>query len=151
MSYQAQQRHLARMQREDVRASRLRQKELEQKQKEGFKLSALQRARLEVDAHENQLEVLLSLHKEVRAVFDWIGTRAALPPPNPPLAGKHQFLAQVQEVFEPVTGRRPDHSEASAKDRADEENAHLELSQDTAEIEQMRKLAEKILSGNTAA
>lgn len=151
MSYQAAKRNLALMHRESVRASRLHQKELERRMKENLKLSALEQARLEVETHENQLEVLLSVHKEARPAFDWIATRAALTPPKPPVAGKHQFLAHLDEILEPILGRKPDHPASEAKDRADEERLMQELSQDIVEIDRMRKLAEEILSGDTAA
>jgi hypothetical protein len=151
MSYHSAKKTLALMQRESVRACRLHQKELERRMKESFKLSALEQARLEVEAHENQLAVLLSVHKEARPAFDWIATRAVLTPPKPPVSGKHQFLAHLDEILEPILGRKPDHPASEAKDRADEERSMQELSQDIVEIDRMRKLAEEILSGDSTA
>ena len=58
-------------QRRDEREAKRRQRELERRLKEQAKLSALEQARLEVEAHENELEVLLSIHKERSAAVDW--------------------------------------------------------------------------------
>ena len=44
------------------------------------KLTAQDQARLEVEAFENSLEVLLSVHKEASPRFDWIGSLSALSP-----------------------------------------------------------------------
>ena len=49
-----------RLEREETK----RQKELERRLKEQAKLSALEQARLAVETYENELEVLLSVHKE---------------------------------------------------------------------------------------
>ena len=50
--------------RRSEREARKRHRELERRIKERAKLSALQQAQLDVEAHENALEVLLSVHKE---------------------------------------------------------------------------------------
>src|SRR5882724_8135046 len=69
--------------RRQERESQKRQRELERRAKEQAKLSALEQARLEVDTYENQVEVLLSVHKEQGKTWDWMGVLASLPPPAP--------------------------------------------------------------------
>lgn len=66
------------------RAAQIRQRELAKQIKEQAKLSTQQQARLEVDALENALEVLLSVHKGGSPALDW---RQVLnePPPLPPV------------------------------------------------------------------
>lgn len=66
------------------RAAQVRQRELAKQIKEQAKLSTQQQARLEVDAFENALEVLLSVHKGGSPALDW---RQVLnePPPLPPV------------------------------------------------------------------
>lgn len=58
--------------RRSERETRKRHRELERRIKERAKLSALEQARLDVEAHENALEVLLSVHKEQGAPIEWV-------------------------------------------------------------------------------
>ncbi len=62
----------------EERAALKRQRELERALKEQAKRSALEQAKLEVEAFENSIDVLLSVHKDVSAPFDWIGAVTAL-------------------------------------------------------------------------
>jgi hypothetical protein len=73
------------------RAAQVRQRELAKQIKEQAKLSTQQQARLEVDAFENALEVLLSVHKGGSPALDW---RQVLnePPPLPPVRQRLQEL-----------------------------------------------------------
>ena len=81
-----------------------RQKELERRIKEQAKLSATEQARLEVEAHENALEVLLSVHKQQSEPFDWGGIAAALPPHEPPRLARHETAALLRRA---VSGAVP--------------------------------------------
>lgn len=66
--------------------------------KEQAKLSAQEQARLEVDAFENELELLLSVHKEASPRFDWMEPLSALPPHKPSgsdLAAYEQECAEL--------------------------------------------------------
>ena len=67
MNLTAQWRRLQAEQRRQERDAQKRQKDFERRLKERAKLSVLEQARLEVEAHENALEVLLSVHKEQSA------------------------------------------------------------------------------------
>ncbi len=89
-----------RQQREELK----RQKELERRIKEQAKLSATEQARLEVEAHENALEVLLSVHKQQSEPFDWGGIAAALPPHEPPRLARHETAALLRRA---VSGAVP--------------------------------------------
>ncbi len=51
--------------------------------KDQAKLSAQEQARLEVEAFENELELLLSVQKETSSRFDWMEPLSALPPYKP--------------------------------------------------------------------
>jgi len=70
-SWTTQIRRLQAEQRRQEREIRKRQKDLEWRSKESAKLSASEQARLAVEAHENALDVLLSVHKEQSAAIDW--------------------------------------------------------------------------------
>src|SRR5947208_1509239 len=78
-SWSADLRRLDAAQRRDEREAKRRQKELERRLKEQAKLSALEQARLAVEAHDNDLEVLLSVHKEQSAAVDWPCLASGLP------------------------------------------------------------------------
>src|SRR6266480_4295746 len=80
------------------REEKKRQKELERRLKEQEKLSALEQARLVVEAHENELEVLLSVHKERSTAVDWRALSSALPPPEPPRLARHELLALAKRI-----------------------------------------------------
>src|SRR5438445_161464 len=69
--------------RREEREAQRRQRQLERRAKEQAKLSALEQARLEVDTYENQVAVLLSIHKEQGKSWDWVRVLASLPPPLP--------------------------------------------------------------------
>lgn len=64
------------------RAALRQARELARQSKEQAKLDEYTRAQLEVKAHENQLQVLLSLYKEVGVTWDWHKIAASLPPPS---------------------------------------------------------------------
>ena len=66
------------------REAKRRQRELEKQAKGKAKLTALEQAKLEVDTFNNELDVLLSIHKDVADSTDWLGI-ANLPPPIPPI------------------------------------------------------------------
>jgi hypothetical protein len=77
--------------RRQQRDAQKRQRDLEHQIKEQAKLSAIEQARLEVEAHENKLEVLLSVHKEQGETWDWIALAASLPPPSPRKNSNHEL------------------------------------------------------------
>ena len=64
MGYRATFRAIKAAERRSVRDAQKRHREFERQYKEQAKLSAIEQARLEVETHENKLEVLLSVHKE---------------------------------------------------------------------------------------
>jgi hypothetical protein len=57
------------------RDSQKRRRELERLAKESAKLSAVEQARLDVETFENQLDVILSIHKEPCREWDWLAIR----------------------------------------------------------------------------
>src|ERR1017187_2822044 len=77
--------------RRQQRDAQRRQRDLEHQIKEQAKLSVIEQARLEVETHENNLEVLLSVHKEQGEIWDWIALAASLPPPGPQKNSNHEL------------------------------------------------------------
>lgn len=101
MSWAAAQKRMEAARKRDERASLKRQKELERMLKEQAKLSAQDQARLEVEAFENSMEVLLSVHKDARPKFDWMEPLSALPPHQPmdsDLAAYEQERAEWEKM-----------------------------------------------------
>jgi hypothetical protein len=64
--------------RQEERLALKRQRALERALKELDKRSIQEQARLEVESFENAIDVLISIHKDVSAPFDWIDAVAAL-------------------------------------------------------------------------
>ena len=83
MGYQGTLRAMEAAERRHQRDAQKRQRELDRRIKEQAKLSAIEQARLEVETHENQLDVLLSVHKAQGETWDWVALAASLPPPCP--------------------------------------------------------------------
>lgn len=83
MSWAAAQKRIEAARKREERAALKRQRELERMMKEQAKLSALEQAKLEVESYENTLEVLLSVHKDASAKFDWMEPLSTLSPHAP--------------------------------------------------------------------
>jgi len=126
----------SRARKRDDRAYLKRQKELARMLKEQEKLSAQERARLEVEAFENSLEVLLSIHKQANAKFDWMEPLCTLPP-HVPVNG--DFKAHEQERAEWAKM----HSLAK-RVLAGEESAYDEALQDLSGFSELSKIGSSI-------
>jgi hypothetical protein len=131
-----------------------RQRELARFEKEKAKLSAQEQARLEVSAYENQVEILLSVHKEPCEEWDWLGFASALSEPFP----KTYFLRELRAkgvalLADAGSGEASDSAVQRAR-AADEQN-FAELNRDYARekgsTDHLRALALRILAGESMA
>jgi hypothetical protein len=129
-------------QRRGEREAKRRQKELQRRLKEQAKLSALEQARLEVEAHENELEVLLSIHKERSAAVDWRALASGLPPHEPARLARHELAALAKQ-----TGVE----EAREVDELEYQTARARYETQFAEWEKMHSLARRVLAGEGRA
>ncbi len=123
-------------------------KELERRTKEQVRLSVIEQARLEVETHENLLEVLLSVHKEQGQEVNWRKFAAALPPPAPSNLRLHEKAALLQAL------NPKSEVSCEAAIRLDESSFQEALKAHVvavSEMEEMRRLAVRILSGDHAA
>lgn len=140
-----------RQQREALR----RQNDLERRIKEQAKLTAIEQARLEVEAHENALEVLLSVHKQQSDPFDWKAFAFALPPHEPPRVARHEtaalFRKAVAGAVPSIEGGKPTVEEARLLDDREHEEVIAEYQKDFADWERMRSLAARVLAGEARA
>ena len=141
--------------RRSEREARKRQRELERRIKERAKLSALQQAQLDVEAHENALEVLLSVHKEQSAPIEWPKFAAALPPHQPVRSGQHEFAAVLRHGIAHLENAAESGNDAAEQARALDEREYRAQREsyegELAERERMRALAKRVLSGEAGA
>jgi len=141
--------------RRSEREARKRHIELERRIKERAKLSALEDARLEVEAHENAVEVLLSVHKEQSAPIDWAKFAAALRPHQPVRSGRHEFAAVLRHGIADLENAGEIGSGAAEQARVLDEREYQASREsyegELAEWERMRMLAKRVLSGQAGA
>jgi hypothetical protein len=136
-------------QRRQQRDAQKRQRELERQNKEQAKLSAIEQARLEVETHENKLEVLLSVHREQGEIWDWVALAASLPPPCPQKNSNHEL--KTKQLMLVSTSRQKEGAEAAIEQaQLQDEQAFQEAMQtyanEKAEQEKMKDLAFRILA-----
>ncbi len=143
------------MERESKRQARARQQEIvqwereaRQAHKENQKQMALETAKLEVARFENEIELLLSFHKESVDPVDWDGQLRALPSALPFRIQFDSLMAERQKLFKDpslnwesiICSRQSSEDEASAQPP--------ELPQRRYEG---RQLARDVLQGNEEA
>jgi hypothetical protein len=130
-------------------AERRQERESERRAKEQAKLSTIEQARLEVESHERELEMLVSLHKVQPDTWDWAGLAASLPPPRPKRGSYHELQAK-QTVFVLQPERRRGSDAAIEQARGQDDGAFQEAMQAYAEEmvrwDKTRRLARRILA-----
>jgi hypothetical protein len=149
MGYKGTLRAMEAAERRQQRDSQKRQRELEHQNKEQIKRSAIEQARLEVETHENKLEVLLSVHREQGEIWDWTALEASLPPPCPQKNSNHEL--KTKQLMLVSTSRQKEGAEAAIEQaRLQDEQAFQEAMQtytnEKAEHEKMKDLAFRILA-----
>ncbi len=153
MTYAAQMKKLEALRKREERESKQLQKELAKRAKDHQKLSELDAARLEVETFENELEVILSIHKESPEKFDWAALAFALPPLAPRNTGLqaalHEIDSELGEWAEKKTA--PDAQSAVQADRLAHEEAMAQHYANLATWQEMRDLGRRVLAGEPAA
>jgi hypothetical protein len=136
------------------REAQRRLRERERQAKEHAKLSAIEQARLEVEAYENRVELLRSVHKEQGEVWDWPAIAASLPPPRPQKNSFHEqkanqrFAVLQPEKKEAAQGML---EQARLQDEHDFQAAMQSYSAQMAEWEKLKSMARRILAGEHKA
>ena len=152
MGYQAIVRAAAATERRQQRDAKKRQRELERQSKEMAKLSALEQARLEVDTFENNLEVLLSVHKEQTAPMDWIGILASLPLAPPCKQSHHELKMRRRLAISPGwQNATAAIQQAQQKDEQNYQEALRMHALEHSEWEKLSTLARRVLVGEHEA
>ena len=77
------------------REEKRRQRELEKQQIQLEKMQELERAEYEVEVYENNLDVLMSIHKDCGDILDWETIKSSEPPGKPEVAHEHEEVAQA--------------------------------------------------------
>lgn len=152
MGWKAEFRAMEAAQRRQERDAKKRQRELERQAKEMAKLSTLEQARLEVETYENALDVLLSIHKEQTAAFDWLTIAASLPPVPPRRQSHNELKARQRLAIAPLRSDADAAIDpARSQDEREYQNAVGEYEADSAEWLKMSSLAHRILAGDSDA
>lgn len=139
-------------QRREVREAQKRQRELERRTKEQAKLTAIEQARLEVETHENQLEVLLSIHRQQGEPWDWVAAVASLSPARPPRRADYEFSVRQQlELSGQHENVEAAIEQARLRDEQQFQDALLSYEQQKSEWKKITSLARRILDGEHKA
>jgi len=147
------------------REARRRQRELERQRAQLEKMQEMERAAYEVEVYENNLEVLLSAHKDCAQPWDWEELHSAPPPTKPEPSDKRQRAAQEElEGFKPgltdkllgrTDSKRKELRRAVTRARGADERAYKDAleayERDYADWEATRELAGRILEGDPNA
>ncbi len=131
-------RKIAAAQRRAERESRRIQRELEQQKKHIEKMQEYERALYEVKVFENQLEVLLSIHKECGDTWDWKLIQASDPPSKPSKTNYLELEAQSE-----LTTYKPNFFE-KLLGKADSKREQLKLAIEEAKQADEKKYREAI-------
>lgn len=135
--------------RRQQREAQKRQRELERRAKEQAKFSAIEQARLEVATHENQLEVLLSIHKEQDETCDWAVLAASLPPACPARNSYHELRARQRIMILPphqTEGSEAAIEQGRLQDDLAFQDAIQAYSSEFAEWEKIKSLSRRVLA-----
>lgn len=146
--------HLEAVLRRESRAALRRQKELQRQQRELAKASELDQARLAVEAYENDVEVLLSVHKECAPNRDWDQMAAALEPFPPQKSRRREFEARQRASIAPQSQNESAQGALVEAMDADEAQHAAELSEYREFVNEQRRLAQlakRVLRGDLDA
>lgn len=141
-------------QRRQQRDAQKRLRELERQAKEQAKLSAVERAKLEVETYEGGLEVLLSVHKEQGEDWDWMKLVTALPPHSPQKYTRHELKAKKHAVLQCLKADQESDESIMSASILDEQEFQEALRAHTKEVtewEDMKFFAQRILDGEHKA
>ena len=134
--------------RRQQRDAQKRQRELERQNKEQAKLSAIEQARLEVETHENKLEVLWSVHKEQGEIWDWVALASSLPPPCPQKNSHHEQKTKQLISFN-FAQKEAAIEQARLQDEQAFQDAMKSYSEEMAEWEKLKAWLVGFLQENT--
>jgi len=154
MGWKATVRAMEAAQRRQQRDSQKRQRELAQRAKEQAKLSAIERARLEVETFDNRLDGLVSIHKEQSEVLDWEEFAASLPPPGPQKKSYHELKTKQRVMVllpEQRANSQAEIDQARVQDEREFQDALQNYNNQKAKWEKLKDLSRRVLAGEHKA
>ena len=137
----------------ELREALKRQKELTKMLKEVSKIEERQRAKLETEAYETEIAVLLSVHQQTSPPVDW-GSLAFALPPHAPIFYARNYLAEKLGNFSALKEGEGIQEALAEKWKVDEGDYHSrydKYQEDHAEWLRLRGLALRILQADTEA
>jgi len=154
MAYEGTLRSIQAADRRQQRIAEKRRCDLDRRAKQQAKLSEIEKARCEVEIFENQIELLLSIHKEQGPVWDWRAIAGTLSPPKPRRSSHNELRARQLACL-----ALPDHQQASTlkidqarlmDDQVYQEEVQNHASETDA-LEKLQRLARRIVAGEPKA
>lgn len=147
------------------RDSQRRYRQLQRDAKERDKMEARQTVAFEVELFENQVERLLSVHKEAPEIWDWSSVCNTPPPAAPERTSTQESIAAVAlDAYSPgfldkLLGRAEAKRQAlaqalevaKAQDEQEYQRAYQAYYSQHVEWDERRQLAQRILQGDTQA
>ncbi len=138
--------------RRQQREAKRRERELALRMREMAKISALEQAKLEVEAFENALNVLLTIHKEQGAEVDWLLVASSLPPCPPSRCSHNESRARQRlAISQPLQDSDAVLEQARLQDDREYEEALRCHAERVSKWERMTGLARRILAGDYGA
>lgn len=150
MGWKATLRAMEAAERRRQRESQRYQRELDKRAVEQAKLSSIEQARLEVERFENQLDSLLSIHKEQSEALDWEEFASSLPPPPPKRKSYHELETRQRLMVLLPNQRKNPEAEISEAKLFDEEIFQEEsqtYTKQKTKWEKLKDLSRRVLAG----
>ena len=158
-------RSLSVMQRQSEREALKKQRELDKQRKLFEKMQELERSSYEVQVYENDIDVLISIHKDCGENWNWKLLQAIDPPIKPTKSNANERLAQsnleaykpslIDKILKRIEIKRNELIVVVEENKRKDEQAYQEALEEYEKIysewKAIRELAIRILSGDIAA
>jgi len=146
--------------RQAERSAYRRRRVLEKQRQQMERMEEFERVRYEVELYENQMELLVSVHKECGNDWDWERVRTAKPPERPDRDDYHERRAQREldrytpSIWDKLFGKTESKTEeleqavedGKAKDKKEYRRAMDEYDEERVDWEQSSQFAERIMA-----
>jgi hypothetical protein len=133
----------------EEREEKRRQKELLQRLKEEAKLDLLERDKLEVEAYENEIQILQTVHRDCSDPMDWKALAYSLPPHQPAFSSPAYLRASLNSSHpaESSVGGTASTDAAWELDTEKYKAICERYQEDYEDWSRKRSLSERVLSG----
>ena len=128
-------------------------KEIQKRFKEKSKLDLTERDKLEVEAHENEIQVLQTVHRECSSPMDWNAVAFSLPPHHPLFSSSIHLEATARACFSLPDKHAPADSNVDAAWEKDISRYQVDIQKYHEEYERwsrQKSLAQRVIQGDTS-